>query len=428
MPPNSRAGGRSHDGDAGEPVRRLRVLVISDVLPWPARDGYRLRLRATLDALAPIADIDVFVGSYLEELGVAPYPDSMCRHMSVTVPTTRLSVGLVLRTVSSPLPRRILWRDWDSARTLLDSFANPPYDLVWYSHAISYSAFAQPHLGPAIVDLDNLENFIGNGRRFPNLGELGFLAWAIETIRAGARAILNARDKRCWERLQRLITKEATATVVCSALDRTRLDAANVEVIPNGYVDPGLRTYSPKMVRRLVMVGNFTYGPNLSGAEWMIKEVLPKLRQMVPGVDIRLVGLHDERLTAISTVRGVTIVGEVDEIGPELSSARGVVVPLQTGSGTRIKVLEALAYGLPIVSTTLGCEGIDVSSGVHVLICDDPEGFAHALARVLIDDKLCIELSARGRQLYEDVYNSRSIAKQIRELVRGVSAILPKAT
>jgi glycosyltransferase involved in cell wall biosynthesis len=111
-------------------------------------------------------------------------------------------------------------------------------------------------------------------------------------------------------------------------------------------------------------------------------------------------------------------VGEVAEIGPELRASRGVIVPLLSGSGTRIKVMEALAYGLPIVSTSIGCEGIAIETGVHALIADDPASFARAVERILTDDELCGRLGANGRQFYLERYESSTVADKIRSLVQ----------
>jgi glycosyltransferase involved in cell wall biosynthesis len=166
------------------------------------------------------------------------------------------------------------------------------------------------------------------------------------------------------------------------------------------------------------MVGNFTYEPNLRGAAWVARKVMPLLRETAPNAEVCLVGRHDERLMEVATAPGMKIAGEIAEIGPELRASRCVIVPLLSGSGTRVKVIEALAYGLPIVSTSIGCEGIAIKTGVHALIADDPASFARSLGRILTDDELCGQLGANGRLFYLERYQSSIVADKIRTLVQ----------
>src|SRR5665213_2665004 len=111
---------------------RLRVLVVSDVFPWASHDGYRLRLKCVIDALARVGDIDIFYGVYEGEQDSHAASVAIRRHELIVVPSRRKTLGLLLRTISSSLPRRILWRNWSTARARLDGFVQEPYDIVWY--------------------------------------------------------------------------------------------------------------------------------------------------------------------------------------------------------------------------------------------------------------------------------------------------------
>jgi glycosyltransferase involved in cell wall biosynthesis len=405
----------------------LRILVVADVFPWPARDGYRLRLASVLNALSGVGTVDLFVGAFEGEGDPpGPPPSFVRRHRIVVAPSARPSLGLAVRTTYSRLPRRILWRDWSAARAVIRRFAEEPYDLVWYSHADSYAALGGESLGPAVVDLDNLEHMVlrRSLRPFSLSGSLRGLRHAAvrQSARALAKSALDRRDTLLWARLQRRIATSARSTVVCSDIDRRRLGARRVGVVPNGYEDPGPPDAAVPDAPLLVMVARFTYLPNLIGAQWLAQHVVPHIRRSVPDARVRLVGRHDERLREMATVPGIEIVGEVPEIGPELRSARGAVVPLLTGSGTRIKVIEALAYGLPVVTTGVGSEGIDVEPGRHALIHDDPESFAEACAEVLMDDGLCRHLRDEGRGLFLSRYDNEIVMTTIRGLAATVTA------
>ena len=392
--------------------------MVSDAFPWPSNDGYRLRLKCVIDALARVGDLDIFYGVYEGDLDSHAAPVAIRRHELIVVPFRRKTLGLLLRTIPSSLPRRILWRNWSTARARLDGFVQEPYDIVWYSRADTYVALSNSRFGPAIVDLVDLENFVSRPLVVPNFRHIGARASLSAAGRAVGKWLLDARDRTRWDRVQRSIARRATSTVLCSDLERSRLPLPNIHVIPNSYEDPGTSSAAPSDFRRLIMVGLFTYEPNLRGVTWFARKVMPLLRETVPSAEVCLVGRHDERLLEVAKAPGMKIVGEVAEIGPELRASRGVIVPLLSGSGTRIKVMEALAYGLPIVSTSIGCEGIAIETGVHALIADDPASFARAVEMILTDDELCGRLGANGRQFYLERYESSTVADKIRSLVQ----------
>ncbi len=413
------------DERGGMNTHRLRILAIGDTYPWPARDGYRIRFSSILIALSEIGDVDVFVGGYEgAEVGTPP-PNVVHREAVLTVPSLNPSTTLALRTVVSSTPSRILWRRWDEARSDLHNFVRGRYDVVWYSHADVYVALGDEAFGPAVVDLDNLENNVLRATYSLSLitstPVVGTIRLSRPNLAMLAKWLRNRRDRPMWSRLQRSIARHAVATAVCSEVDAMRLDASSVVVIPNGYSDPGPPMNAVPNSLIVVMVGLFNYQPNLDGATWFVNEVLPELRRLVPDVRVRLVGRHDERLPSVASAPGVEIVGEVADLGPELRSARCAVVPLLSGSGTRIKVLEALANGIPLVTTHIGCEGFELVDDVHALIRNEPLDFASACARVLTDDAQCLNLSNSGRRFFVEGYSSTVIGEKIRQLALDVA-------
>lgn len=418
---NSKRASRS-ELDSNDRGRRLRILAVGDIIPWPARDGYRLRFASVISALSEIGDVDLFVGSHGDDEGE---PSSVLhRYEAVVVPWTPYSVKLVIRTCVSRLPSRIVWREWEEARSSIRRFVREPYDLVWYSHADSFVGMGDPSFGPAVVDLDNLERNVLRLRSssFPksSTGGEGVLRFLRIRVIDSLRRTLNWRDRVLWSRLQRGIARVAKSTLVCSEDDQKRLLPVRLAVVPNSYADPGPPSDYIITAPILVMVGLFTYQPNLDGARWFAYDVFPTLRELVPGVRVRLVGRYDERLLNTISVPGIEIVGQIDEIGQELRNARGAFIPILSGSGTRIKVLEALAYGLPVVTTKVGCEGLGIVSDVHALVRDDPVAFAAACAQVLTDDEVLRKLRLNGRRLFLDHYDSGSVKVRIRQLAMDV--------
>jgi polysaccharide biosynthesis protein PslH len=160
----------------------------------------------------------------------------------------------------------------------------------------------------------------------------------------------------------------------------------------------------------VLFVGSMDYAPNVDGARVLLEEIAPRLSH--PGVRIALVGaLPPARLRAAAAAApvAVEVTGRVAQIAPWFEASRLLAVSLRIGGGTRLKILEAMAHGLPVVTTSIGCAGLDVQHGRDVLIADDPGQFASWVDRLLADDALARDLAQRARQTVERCYDWRAI-------------------
>ncbi|MGB6057157.1 MAG: glycosyltransferase, partial [Microthrixaceae bacterium] len=151
------------------------------------------------------------------------------------------------------------------------------------------------------------------------------------------------------------------------------------------------------------------------------RDVMPLLVKQVPDVRVRIVGRGRRQVEWVGDVDGIDLVGSVDSVEPELRSADAVIVPIRVGAGTRLKVVEALANRLPLVTTSIGGEGIDLTDGLDALIADDASAFAAACARVLTDGQLRQRLADRGAELFEARYDWDRIESDIADLARQVA-------
>ena len=161
---------------------------------------------------------------------------------------------------------------------------------------------------------------------------------------------------------------------------------------------------------RAVVVGNFTYAPNIEGAKWMVNEVVPRVQRMVPGFDVRLVGPGSDKVAASG-------VGFVDDLVGEYSRAALSIAPILSGSGTRTKIIEAWAHGVPVVSTSLGAHGLGGVDGTHLLIADSAEDMATAVARILTEPETSAQLGTNGHRLAVEKFHPDVVAEQVRSLV-----------
>jgi glycosyltransferase involved in cell wall biosynthesis len=177
-------------------------------------------------------------------------------------------------------------------------------------------------------------------------------------------------------------------------------------------------TQSPS--QHLIFTGAFTYHVNYEGARWFVERVLPLVQAQVSDVHLTITGNHADR--PFPQVAGVTLTGFVDDVRPLLAGAAVCIVPIWQGGGTRLKILEAMALGTPVVATSKGAEGLDAQPGVHLLIADQPAAFADAVVRLLVDAPLRQRLAEHGRALVEQQYSWPLVMPRFLQLVERLAA------
>jgi glycosyltransferase involved in cell wall biosynthesis len=186
------------------------------------------------------------------------------------------------------------------------------------------------------------------------------------------------------------------------------LGAKAVELVPNG-VDcslfdalPAGRAEAPP---NLLFLGTMSWGPNAHAASFLAREVLPRVRETVPEAKLWIVGRNPPAdVAALDGHGGVVVTGGVPDVVPYFRDARFLVVPLESGGGTRLKILEAFAAGLPVVSTPVGVEGIDAVPGVHLSVVDRTD-FATTMVRLMKDPADAHAQARAARHFVQDRYD-----------------------
>lgn len=407
---------------AGQAAPAVRTLLVAAEYPWPVNSGSRLRLLGTLRALQQCGPVDLLsiVSDQRRDFEPPPPEIGLERIERVAIddrpPSSwRWAAALARRSVPYDLPV--------APRTVvgpaLRRFATGAYDCTWFFRVRAWT-LAQPFDGSrAVVDLDDLED----QKILARLASLPPAPSAPVAARRAATSALSRENARRWRALHGRIAAACAATVVCSDLDRDRLGLPGVAVVPNGYDAPDrplgrLAVGDPGTV---LFQGTLRYGPNADGARFLARQVAPRLVARRPGTRIRLVGRASPDVADLADTAGVSVVGPVPDIADELAAADVVAVPLRFGSGTRIKILEAFAHRIPVVSTTLGAEGLDVVDGVHLLVADDPDDFAAACAELLRDESRRAALADAAERLFLDRYRSDRAFSAASELARKVA-------
>ena len=253
--------------------------------------------------------------------------------------------------------------------------------------------------------------------------ESELLARYAENAPGSARRLYARRTVSLLRRLERQLLDLCDAHTVCSERERGILleqaPSARIEVIGNG-VDAGF--FSPASAgqeprRTLVFVGSMDYHANIDAALYFAREIWPRIRARRPDLEFVVVGSRPApEVLELRAQPGITVTGTVDDIRPYYASALAVVVPLRVGSGTRLKVLEAMAAGAPVISTTLGAEGLAVTPEENILIADSPTEMAGRAATLEAGSPGWHKLAQNGRALVAEQYDWSIIGAKLQRL------------
>jgi glycosyltransferase involved in cell wall biosynthesis len=410
----------------------VRILVVAEHYPWPAVDGIRQRLDHVVRGLARAGEVELLAVDRRDAderaATVAPDVPGLVDVVAIEArPDASVREWLPGWVRGGP-PRRLANADWSQVAAAFRRRAaatdRPPIDLIWFSHVDSWWPVRDVDHGAAsIVDYYDLIDLALRLRRrtSPQFAPGASAAAKVSTVGRWAMSRgFDLVDERRWTAVQRACAAHADVVTVCSELDRRRLALPDVEVIGNGSEMPE-HIHADRTVLRgdapvFLFVGALDYEPNADAVEWFVRSVLPKVRALVPDARLRIVGRGGERVAWVGGQPGVELVGRVPDIADELAATDVSIVPIRVGAGTRLKVVEALANRLPLVTTAVGCEGIDVVDGEHALIRDDERGFAAACVEAARDGELRQRLADAGAELFAERYDWDIIERHVAEL------------
>jgi polysaccharide biosynthesis protein PslH len=399
----------------------MKILVVANLeLSYPPTTGNELRVFNLLKWTAQQHEVSFISLSYPRDDSQAAvdYLRTFCKYVEVVPPVRRskwqrrwlllqwLFKGEPLRNVNYFSPKM---RERIKTLTASESF-----DVVHF------------HRIPMVPYIDAVE-ISGNCRKILSLHDIDFVRF-----RRNFRV-----DRQNWGHklrtlyLDLLFSKRATlkyarrfdTCVVVSDVDRDILAQAGVgldiAVVPNG-VDAREYAMSPGLPSApiLVFVGKMSYSPNVDAMIFFCDEIFPLIKQQVPNAKLYIVGKEPVSIVRVLASEDVTVTGYVESVIPYYQQALLSIVPLRAGGGTRLKILESMALGRPVVSTTIGCEGLEVSHGEDILIADTPEDFAESVVQLIHDDALCQRLVQGGRQLVDMKYDWQVIASQLDQVYK----------
>ena len=382
-----------------------RILFVTSRLPHPPQEGHQLRSWHLLRAAAAGHDVTLLSLVRPEEAG--PPSAELSRTASVqAVALPKMSALCGLVTASAIVRGRALLQARYVTGALTRAFDRlaAEADLV-HLDILAVAALIErvPPGVPVVVNAHNVESRL--------------LAERVRSEPARWRRAVLASQVRPLARMERRVCSAANRVLACSAIDAERLQAlapaARVTVVPNG-VDlvrfrPGADPAGDN--HTLVFVGQMSWFPNRDGIEHFLAAVWPRIRQR-HSARLRIIGRDGD--TVLPPAPGVERTGFVADLRPLVEAAGVYIVPLRAGSGTRLKLLEAMAMGKAIVSTRIGAEGLALVDGRHALLADTPEAFADAVSRLLDDRALRRRLGLAARQLADQRYGWEAIGARLK--------------
>jgi len=380
----------------------VNILLLTQVLPYPPDSGPKVKTYNVIKYLAQSHSVTLVSFVRGDQAAHIQHLEPYCQ----AVHTVQMKRG-VLRDGMAMLRSWVTGRPWmmvrDDRRAMRDLIAGLCAEQsfeVAHADQLNMAQYAARVPGAfKVLDAHNA------------LWLLYRRLWL--TTRPGPRKWLLGRDWRLLKAYEGRICHEFDAVLAVSDEDRQALQEAAGRAVDITVTPIAVDTDEVAVVEReadpnhILHIGTMYWPPNVDAVSWFVREVYPLIRQQRPDVQFDVVGSRPpaELLTLNDAGLGIHVTGYVEDPTPYQRRAAVMVIPLLAGGGMRVKILNALAEGIPIVSTTLGHEGIEVTPGRDILVGDTPEEFAAQVLRVLDDPELGRSLAANGRRLVVEKYD-----------------------
>ena len=398
----------------------MKILMITHLVPYPPHDGPSLRNFNLLKECSKNHEIHLLT-FYRKAHGHNPENlkysidelKKYCKDVKVfAIPTEDHKLAwylLLLFNIFSLSPYSV-WAYWSPkmVRAIKRKLQEVTFDVVEIGEIglANYSKLF--HHTPTLLVHHNIESQVLNRRSKIQRNPIAKIY-----LRLQARKLKRLERKACESiDYHTTVSKDDKDTLL-------RINhKARVQVVPNG-VDVSYFQPSEEATDdcTLVFAGTMTWYPNLDAMLYFKNEIWPILKEQSPEISIRILGKHPpkELLDFAKHNKGFNVMGFVEDVRPYIAKATIYVVPIRTGGGSRLKILDALAMGKAVVSTSIGCEGIRVTNGKDIVISDTPQGFANSVLDLLQNSNKRNQLEKKGRELVVKEYSWSKIALQMND-------------
>lgn len=391
------------------------VLYLTPVIPATTGNGLAMRAGMVLQVLAAQHRVFLLVVALYATPAIVVAPELAVRCQGTAIVRRPSLLPRVPSERSRRPTRRLSWKEWKEwIEAAGNAFRGVRFDIVHVFRLVTlpmanpYFEQSSLHRPKRHLDLDDIES-ISRSRIATLYRSNGNAAMA---------RFEESEAKRC-EALEEAILHDFDRVYVCSQADRAVLQPrarAELCLLPNAVhlpePCPAKRRQSPFT---FLFVGSLGYYPNEDAVIHFCREILPLIhRRASCAFRFLIVGPNaPQSVTELSQLPEVEVIGGVPDLAPWYREADAVVVPIRAGGGTRIKVLEAFSYGRPVVSTSIGIEGVDADDRIHVLIGDTPEAFAERCLQLMAEPELADQLATNSLSLVKHAYTIEAVTRTL---------------
>lgn len=381
----------------------MKILFVAPRFPDPPIQGDRLRARQFLRVLRRWHEITLVTPATPEPPDAATIADVCDQWVPVPEPRWRAPLRVALHIAGTLPLQTALFSSPALMRTVRDLARQQSFDLLYLHTArVAPAMDAAPSLPKAIDFIDALSlNMYRRAR-----------------LQRGPARVLFDLEARRMANYEQYLAGTCTIQFVSASVDRAMI-GGNTYVAANG-VDADEFPYREdgRAESLIVFSGRMGYYPNADAAIHFARRILPRIRQAVPGARFQIVGVDPpSQVVALRGLPGVEVTGRVPRIQEYLQRATVAVAPLRSGSGSPIKVFEAMASGAPVVATPHTLEALDMRDGEHLLLARDDDEVAQQVVRLLRDAGLRLRLARAARALVEQRYTWEGSGNAIHELL-----------
>ena len=397
----------------------LRILMIAPYPLYPANTGGAIRMFEQLKYFGKHNHVTLVSFIFSEEDYQSEEKLSQYCDFAVMV---NLGAPIAPRKVNQP-KQIYQWETWNMGK-ILQELSKISFDVVLFDFIFStpYQSLFADKL--TVLNEHNIESEllkqcaeITEGR-----DNLEATAEKVEAVKAFLNAkqeskLLAAYENKTWPNFP--------LRVVCSDDDKLAMDSrcrvGKTIVVRNGIDTRKIVPVANSQARKILFMGTMAYYPNIDAVLYFVESIMPYLREENVPIKLCIAGRDPapEVQQLATNNPDVEVIANPENMSEVARDCSLTVVPLRLGSGTRIKILHAMAMGLPVISTSKGCEGIEAINGVHFLIRDQPEDFAQAILQVSSDADLRNKLRQNGRQLVEEKYDWQNIFAEFEQEIRA---------
>lgn len=390
----------------------MKILMLTPYLPYPLWSGGQIRTYNLLKNLAKKHEITLF--SFIRDENENRYKRELlkfCKRVETFKRRHAWSWKNIFLAGFTPFPFLVsIYYSKKLQKAIASELASNHYDLI---HAETF--YVMPNIPKSSVPVLLVEQTIE------------FLVYQhfVENVFLPVRLLLSLDviKIKFWEEYY---WKKAQKVVAMSSADKDvmlkEVNGLDVDIVPNG-VDTGeffkIKKYDRKGYT-ILFVGNFKWLQNKEAVELLVKKVFPKIKEKLKDALLWIVGRYPSNQIKNYQSESIKISENIEDIKSAYAKSDILLAPLYGPGGTRYKILEAMASGLPVVTTSRGIEGLNAKDGEDVLVCDDPEKLASSTVSVLTDKNLYIKLAKNGKQLVANFYDWKRISEKLDALYEEV--------